>query len=749
MRQIFIAATVLFFSISTFGQTKNKSAESANDSIRQISLKEVVVTSLRANERSAVAYSTVQKEDIQQRNFGQDIPYLLALTPSFITTSDAGTGIGYTGFRIRGTDANRTNITVNGVPLNDAESHGTFFVNMPDFASSLSSVQIQRGVGASTNGAAAFGASINMQTENLNAKPYSEINSSLGSFNTNKNTLKVGSGLMKNGFAVDARLSNVTSDGYVDRAAVNLKSYFFSAGHYGEKSILKFITFGGNEKTYQAWYGVDPETMKTNRTYNDAGRFTDNNGKTQFYDNQTDNYNQTHYQLHWLQKLNQNFHINAAAHLTHGIGYYEEYKTDRNYIEYGLIPDTIAGLTLETTDLVRQKWLDNYFYGVTYALNYESKKLNATIGGAANRYDGNHFGKIKWVRNGNNVDMNKEWYRSSSIKNDINVYAKANAEIFENIFASVDIQFRHLSYSMKGNDEKYDTIKNTLRDITTTIPYKFNFLNPKFGLTYKLDKKQDVFASFSISNREPNRNNYTERSSNEALPTFETLYDTEAGYRYQSSRFSLAANLYYMNYKNQLILTGKLSEIGEALTTNIDKSYRTGLELSIGVKATKWLRWDGNINLSKNKISKFTESIGEFDANYKLIGFITKEYKNSEIAYSPNLIANSILVANVNQFEFGFFSNYVSKQYLDNTQNANRAIDAYFVNNLSAKYAIELKNLKQIIFQVLVNNIFNTKYESNGWSASEYYEGDSTRYDYIGFYPQAGTNFLASVTLKF
>jgi iron complex outermembrane receptor protein len=714
-----------------------------------ISINEITVISLRANERSAVAYSNVNAEEINQRNLGQDIPYLLALTPSFITTSDAGTGIGYTGFRIRGTDANRVNITVNGVPLNDAESHGTFFVNMPDFASSLSSVQVQRGVGTSTNGAAAFGASINMQTEGLNAKPYGEISSSIGSFNTNKNTLKAGTGLMNNNFAFDARLSNVTSDGYIDRAWVNMKSYYFSAGYYADNTTLKFLTFGGNEKTYQAWYGVDPETMETNRTYNEAGKYKDNNETTQFYDNQTDNYNQTHYQLHWLQELSPKLHFNATAHLTRGIGYYEEYKTNRNYIEYGLTPDTIANVTQEETDLVRQKWLDNYFYGITYALNYETKRLNATVGGAANRYDGDHYGKITWVRNGNNVDISKLWYRSTSVKDDANIYAKANTEVTDGLFASVDLQYRYISYSMNGTDDKYDEESKTMRDITTAKPYQYHFFNPKLGLTYKINKKQDVYASYSISNREPNRNNYTERAATEAQPTFETLYDTELGYRFQSPIFSAGANLYYMSYINQLILTGKISEIGEPLTTNIDKSYRAGIEITAGVKIANWLRWDGNVTLSQNKILNFTENVGVYDEDYELVDFVTEDYGNTDIAYSPNVISNSIFTAKLDRFEIGLYTNYVSKQFLDNTYTNLRSIDAYFVNNFSVKYALPLKKTNEIVFHVLVNNILNEQYETNGWVASEFYVGDPTRYDYKGYFPQAGTNFLASVTVKF
>ena len=710
-------------------------------------INEITVTSLRANDLSAVAYSDIKKEAIQERNSGQDLPYILALTPSFITTSDAGTGIGYTGFRIRGTDANRTNITVNGIPLNDAESHGTFFVNMPDFASSLSSIQVQRGVGTSTNGASAFGASINMQTENLNLKPYGEVSTTVGSFATNKNSVKAGTGLMNNGFAFDARLSNITSDGYVDRAWVDMKSYFFSAAYVGEKSQLKFLTFGGNEKTYQAWYGVSKETMETDRTYNEAGKYTDVNGKTQFYDNQTDNYNQTHYQLHWLQELNPNLNLNVAAHLTRGLGYYEEYKTDRKFLEYGLTPDTIAGKARKKTDLVRQKWLDNYFYGLTYAFNYEKNKLKMSVGGAVNRYDGNHYGKVIWARYANNLNIANDWYRNNGVKDDANIYVKLNTELVENLFVSADVQYRFIQYHIDGEDDKYDYSSNSMRNITQQ--HEFNFLNPKLGLTYKFNPESNVYASYSISNREPNRNNYTERAMNESQPTHETLYDAEAGYRYQSKTWSMGANLYYMNYKNQLILTGRISEIGEPLTTNVDKSYRAGIELMGAAKVTNWLNWNANITLSENKINDFTESVALYSADYELINYVTEQLGKTEIAFSPAIVANNVFSVKLRDFEVGMHSNFVSRQFLDNSYTRIRSIDPYFVNNLSLKYSLGMKRIRSIDFQVFVNNIFNEKYETNGWVGSEFYEGDPTRYDYVGYFPQAGINFLSSITIKF
>lgn len=707
-----------------------------------VSLEEVTVSATRANDRSPMAYTNVSKEEIEKQNLGQDLPYLLTLTPSFISTSDAGTGIGYTGFRIRGTDANRTNVTINSIPYNDSESHGVFFVDLPDFASSLNSVQVQRGVGTSTNGAAAFGASINFQTEKMIPIPYAEIGTSVGSFNTMKNTLKVGTGLM-NKFAVDIRLSNLMSDGYIDRASVNMQSYFLSAGYYGDKTLLKFITFGGKEKSYQAWNGVDLDNQE--RTYNELGKYTDNEGNTQFYDKQTDNYGQYHYQLLLTQELAPSLNLNAALHYTRGIGYYEEYKEGRKYVEYGLTPDTINNSPLKKTDLVRQKWLDNHFGGFTFSLNQKKEKYDLTFGGAANKYFGDHYGKVIWARYANNLDPEHQYYFNKSTKTDANIFTKLNYEIIKNLNAFVDLQYRYINLEMKGKDDKYDETTGEMRELVSPSP--FHFFNPKIGLNYQINNSNILYSSFAIANREPNRNNYTDAGPNEK-PTSERLYDTELGYKFLSPRFSFGTNLYYMKYKNQLILTGKISEIGELLTSNIPDSYRSGIEFIVGAKIVDGLRWDANLTLSRNKIKAITEYVDAYDADWNWLETKEINYTNTDISYSPSVIYNNILTYIFKGFETTFTSSYVSRQYIDNTSSIDRSINPYFVNNLRLGYSWKLKALKSIDFNLLINNIFNAEYETNGYNWYTYYL-DGTRINEKRYFPQAGTNVLGSVTLKF
>ena len=721
------------------------------DTLRNIQLEEVVISATRAKQTTPISFSDIPEDVIKKNNFGRDIPYIIALTPSVTVTSDAGTGIGYTAFRVRGTDVNRINITINGIPYNDPESHGAFFVDLPDFASSLSSMQIQRGVGTSTNGAAAFGASVNMQTENLNLEPYAEIGASGGSFNTIRTTVKAGSGLINDHFMVDGRYSVINSDGYIDRAWVDMQSYHLSAAYATDKTLIKLLTFAGKETTYQAWNGVDldlvqREPLKYTRHYNDLGKYIDDDGNVQFYDNQTDNYTQTHYQLHLTQEFSPEFHLNAALHYTIGEGYYEDYKTDRKYTEYLLTPPIVDGVPLKKTDLIRQKWLDNDFYGATFALHYKKNSWDIVFGGAGSNFEGDHFGKIRWVRNPNNFDPEKDWYRNTSKKSDLNTYLKANVKIARNFLMYGDVQFRYIKYKMKGADDKYDEETGTMRDITQK--HTFPFFNPKVGFTYQANDNHSVYASFSIANREPNRDNYTESGPDEQ-PTDERLYDTEIGYRYQSPSFSFESNVYYMKYKDQLILTGKISEIGEMLTKNIPDSYRMGLELASAIRFNPLLRWDGNLTLSRNKIKNFTEEdIDVYDADWNWIESRSTYLGSTDIAYSPNIVANSLLTFTYNRFEAVLHSHYVSRQYIDNTSCKDRSIDPYFVNNLRLAYTFALPHTKSVTAGLDINNLFNVEYETNGYNWYTYYLGDK-RVNEKRYFPQAGTNILANLTVNF
>ncbi|MDR1981665.1 MAG: TonB-dependent receptor, partial [Tannerellaceae bacterium] len=667
-----LAATMVAFHV--------QADESPVDSFkiaRDVSLDEVVVTATKAVKGTPVAYTDISKEELSRRNDGQGIPSLISASPSVIMTSDAGTGIGYSGFRIRGTDANRINITVNGVPLNDAESHGVFWVNMPDFASSVENIQIQRGAGTSTNGAAAFGATVALQTERSDIKPNAEYSVSAGSFGTVRHTVKGATGLLNDRFVVDARYSNIRSDGFIDRAWAKMSSYYLSAAWYGEQTLLKFQTFGSDEVTYQAWNGVSSQWLaKGNRTYNSCGEYWEG-GTAKFYDNQTDNYRQQHYHLIGSQRLGDRWNMNLTLHYTPGAGYYEDYKAGAKYAAYKLPVYTAPdGNEVSRTDLVRRKWLDNDFYGGVYSLNYRSENLQLTAGSAVNNYIGNHFGRVIWAKAANALPSpDYEYYLNTGKKLDYSAYLKANRQFLHAFNGYLDLQYRGIDYSIRGSDDKagdhVDVAKN------------WNFFNPKAGLNYS-HRGHDAFVSFSVANREPNRDNFTEAAPGEH-PTHETLYDYEAGYSYTNSLFRLGLNLYYMDYTNQLILSGKISEIGEALTTNIKDSYRAGVELTAGLRIASWLGWNGNLTLSRNKINGFTEYVDNWDS-----GEQDAEYKGTtDIAYSPGLIANSVFDLRWRGFSAGFHSQHVGRQYLDNTSDKDRSIAPYFVNNLRVGYTFK------------------------------------------------------------
>jgi len=712
---------------------------------------EVIVRATRATEKSATTYKNIGKEEIQQNNFGQDLPFILQNTPGVVVNSDAGAGVGYTGIRIRGSDNSRINVTVNGIPINDSESQGTFYVNMPDFASSVDNIQIQRGVGTSTNGAGAFGASLNIQTTASEMEPYAEINSTYGSFDTWKNTVKVGTGLINNRFSFDGRLSRISSDGYVDRGSSLLKSYFLSGAYHGNKDLLRINVFSGNEKTYQSWNGIPQSRLENDvvgmNAYiarnglgaEDAANLL-NSGRTYnsfLYNNQTDNYTQNHYQLIYARQFSDQFSFNGALHYTKGEGYYEEYKAQDELKNYGLNPVVIpGGAPVTETDLIRRRWLDNDFYGVTYAFNYvPQKNLNFTLGGAYNEYKGAHFGQVIWAQYASNGNIDRHYYDNDGFKTDFNVYGKVNYSPVESLSLFADLQYRRVYFDVAGTENKLNTL---------AINETLNFFNPKFGATYFINPQSNVYASFSVANKEPNRDDYTDAAVAGISPKPERLNDVELGYRFKNDKFNLGANAYGMFYKNQLVVTGQINDVGANYRQNVDRSYRLGIEVDGSYIINQQFVLNANAALSRNKIKNFTEYYEDYDNG----GFVVNNYKLTDISYSPKAVLFGELVYKpVSGFAVALQSKYVSKQYLDNTQNNDRTINGYWVSNARLGYDFKFAGAKNINLGLLVNNIFDKKYESNGYTYG--YQAGGSRVTENFFYPQAGTNFLLSLNVKF
>ncbi|WP_310560365.1 TonB-dependent receptor domain-containing protein [Flavobacterium sp.] len=686
------------FSLIAFAQEKEKDTTKINR------LDEVLVSAVRVTTKTPVSFSNLDKKEIKFRNLGQDIPILMNYLPSVVTTSDAGNGVGYTGIRVRGSDATRVNVTINGIPYNDSESHGTYWVNMPDFASSLESIQLQRGVGTSTNGAGAFGASLNMLTDSYSEKARGEISSSFGSFNTNKNTVKFSSGLLNDHFEIAGRLSTLKSDGYVDRGSSNLKSYFLQGTYVGNTTLIKALAFGGTEKTYQSWNGIDAATLETDRTFNSSGMFTDAFGKIRFYDNETDNYQQDHYQLHWNEKITGNWNTNLAFHYTKGKGYYENYKEDATFADYGLLP---VG-TETSTDLIRQKWLDNDFYGTTFSANYKSEKLDVILGGGWNKYEGDHFGKVIWARYASQSELGDHYYNDAATKTDGNTFAKANYQITEKISLFGDLQLRNVHYQADSPE-------------TGVVNDNFTFFNPKAGLNYDINANNKLYFSYAKANREPNRTDYENGN-----PKPEKLNDYELGWRLETENVKINTNIYYMAYKDQLILTGKLDDVGNPIRSNSDKSYRLGLEIDATITLSeKWIIRP-NFTLSNNK---------NVDLN---IGFGNV---TTDIAYSPNFIAGNIFMYKpIEGLQISLLQKFVGKQFMNNSDSPESILESYFINDINVGYEFKPKSVfKSIMITGLINNVFDKKYVSNGymWDVYPYY------------YPQAGINLLVGLNLKF
>lgn len=768
-KDLLLFAAFIFGVATTAGAAKNKAGERI-DTLKARQLQEVQVISTRASKKAPLAFTNVSKNDIQAVNYGKDIPYLLALTPSITLTSDAGNGIGYTTLRVRGTDPSRVNITANGIPMNDAESSSLFWVNFSDFASSTQSIQIQRGVGTSTNGAGAFGATVNMLTDNIGAKPYVGFDVSGGSYYSHKETVRFSTGLINDHWGLQGRLSNIGSKGYLDRASVKLNSYFLQAGYFSDNTMVKFITFNGQEETYHAWnYTSKYEQSLYGRRYNSCGEYTDVNGNRAYYDNQTDNYHSQNYQLIWNQRLTNLWNLNAALHYTRGDGYYEEYKCHKDYAEYGL------NTTKLKNDLIRRKQMGNDFYGAIASVNYDNQKnLTANIGGGWNKYDGDHWGNVLWHKVNGDIarDNNFEYYRNNAKKTDFNIYGKANYEFVKGLSAFLDLQYRHVNVKMQAPSDWF--IGNSFTG-DYIINEKYDFFNPKFGFNYDINTNNKVYISYAIAHKEPVRNNYEAWNAGSEKPKAERLNDLELGYKYQSSKFSAGANFYYMNYKNQFVLTGELNSIGEAVTRNFEKTYRMGVELEAAWKPVSWFQWDANATWSKNRAKDMMVTLEDGETNVNL--------GETPLSFSPDFIFNNIFTFQYAGFKAAIQSQYVSDQYLTNTGfktmecNDNVDPDTYeakgntcyetlllkkhFTTNIDLSYHFSLKKigLKDATIGVTLYNIFDAKYDNNGWAAPTYRMVDgkviavnlwgSRDYGAAGFAPSAPFNCMAHLSINF
>ena len=701
-------------------------------------LNEVNVNALRAGEKTPVAFTNISKSEIEKGNLGQDLPYIIALTPSVVTTSDAGAGIGYTGFRIRGSDPTRINVTVNGIPLNDSESQGVWWVNMPDFSSSIENIQIQRGVGTSTNGGSAFGASVNLKTDGLNKKPYLLTNNTLGSFATLKNNIKFGTGLLNNKFAFDGRLSKISSDGYIDRATSNLQSMYLQGAYFNKNSVIKALVFSGHERTYQAWNGVPLNYLDTNRTFN-----------TYTYKNEVDDYKQSHYQIHYSNQISGATNFNIAFHYTHGEGYYEQEKLEEDLADYGLENIIISNDTISSTDLIRRKWLNNDFGGFTYSLNHKLGTIDLILGGAVNSYSGQHYGNVIWARYASNADFNHQYYWNKGEKLDHNFYAKANYKYSEATNLYIDLQRRSIDYIFEGMDPN---------GMLALQEVSLDFFNPKFGLFHDLNKEQSVYASFAVANKEPNRNDYVESTPN-SRPEHETLYDIEIGYKQKGEKLNLGVNIYHMNYKNQLVLTGQINDVGSYTRTNIDQSYRKGIEIETTYKVSDNITWAGNMTLSNNTIVNHTAYIDNWDNGEQE----TVDYQNTDLAFSPNIIWASMLNYKLTKnTAIDFISKYVGEQFIDNTSSKERMLPDYLTNNLRLSYQWKSQIFKSAKITLQVNNLLNNEYVSNAWvyrfisdgwdprESDPYINSDSEKgYNMAGYFPEATRNYLLGIALGF
>ncbi|MFH4963534.1 TonB-dependent receptor [Gaetbulibacter sp. M235] len=727
MKNLFVFLALIVLSFQSFSQEKKP------DSTEVQTLDEVLVKAIRVDADSPITHSNIKKEALEKRNLGQDLPILLNYLPSVVTTSDAGSGVGYTGIRVRGVSAQSTNVTVNGIPYNDSESLGTYWVDLPDFASSVESLQLQRGVGTSTNGSGAFGASINILTDAISEKASGEISNAFGSYNTRKHNVKFSTGTLNDHFEIAGRLSQINSDGYIDRASSDLKSYFLQASYVDDNTLIKAITFGGYERTYQSWNGLeDLDLLKNHRTYNTAGMYTDENGDIKFYKNEVDDYKQDHYQLHWNERYNSNWSTNLGLNYTYGRGYFEQYKEDQDFSDYDLEDITVGGETINTTDLIRRRWLDNDFYVVNANASYKDDALNFTVGTSYSSYVGDHYGEIIWARYASNSELGDQYYKGVGKKKDMSVFAKATYKLNEKVSLYGDLQMRFVNYKTSGL---------TSDRVNMLIDEDYNFFNPKAGITYKLNTSDNLYLSYARASREPNRGDF--ESNPDIKP--EQLNDFELGWRHNTSAFKLNANAYYMLYNEQLVLSGAIDDVGNPIRSNSGKSYRLGLEFDAAIQVSKQIAIQPNFTVSTNKNKK---TISQIDG-------VLVDLGKTNISFSPDFVAaNALVFQPANNFQLSFLSKYVGEQFMGNSDSNASKLDSYFVNDFNVTYEIKPNSIfKSIVLSGLVNNVFGKKYVSNGY----YYTYDdtwsnpnqTTTIEGAGYYPQATTNFLVGATLKF
>jgi len=708
----------------SFAQGLNRIDSIPSDSFYMLA--PVAVRAVRAGENAPFTRTNLSKKEIQLSNQGADLPFVLNNTPSVVVHSDAGNGIGYTGMRIRGTDATRINVTLNGIPFNDAESQGTFFVNLPDFSSSASSIQIQRGVGTSSNGPGAFGASVNISTAETEKEKYLEFNNSIGSFRSRKHSLQFGTGQLK-GFAVSGRLSSIVSDGFIDRANSNLRSFYIGAGYSKDSnSTLRLYIFSGKEKTYQAWYGVkESDLLQGNRTINYAG--TEAPGIP--YENETDNYHQTHYQLHWEKNSKKQIRFSTVFFLTRGKGYYEQYKANERFTKYGLTPPTLNGVVVEKADFIRQLWLDNYFYGNNSTLQLQKKNTEWTIGTTIAQYQGKHYGKLIWASIGR-PNYPHTWYNNKATKVEGAFYVKQQTKVGNSIFLFYDLQIRTVNYRIEG-------FRN---NPSLFVDNHYTFFNPKVGVTYRSSGWR-AYASLSSGAKEPSRDDFEAGTATQPQP--EKLYDLELGLDRKTTRLNTAITFYTMQYKNQLILTGKINDVGAYTRTNLPNSRRLGVEIEASYIIKKWVTTGGNLTLSRNTVKDLEEYIDDYDNG----GQIKRFYDRSTLAFSPAVLVNQyVTITPVKKVEVSLFGRYVSRQYLDNTANVHRSLDPFFVQDLRINYSVQTKGMYRVMFIAQVNNLTNTKYEPNGYTFSYFFGGSDETENY--FFPMAGRNFLLTINIK-